>query len=325
MAEGSNLGPETLQQLYSEVERISSTYPRSPIHHVLGDLVETQDVAFRLLEGRQRPNQTKDLYLLSGLLSLMLAKASHDLGDPHSAMKQARTAYICADNAEHDGLRIRVRAQQSLMAYWAGWTSEAARYADLGHDLATRHTGSAAVWLMSQSARSWASLGDGERATEDLARATALQDDRESDDLDGLGGLMRFARCRQLYYGAETRIWIPGQEEQAEQAALTAIEAYEEAANTGSDDWAYGDDAGARADLAFVRATRGELEGAAEALAPVLELPVGQRVAGVIASTMRVHSALRDRQYAGSRVANRLRQEIEGYGQAPAAALTSGR
>ncbi|MFC4562365.1 helix-turn-helix domain-containing protein [Nocardiopsis mangrovi] len=325
LAEGTNVGPETLAELSDEVQRIASVYPRSPLHHVLGDLIEAQNIAFVLLEGRQQPNQTKDLYMLAGLLSLMLAKASHDLGDPRAAMKQARTAYVCADNADHNGLRVRIRAQQSLMAYWAGWTSEASRYAQLGRDLATPHTGTAGVWLLAQSARTWAALGHGERASQDLDAATDLQDAAEHDDLDAFGGLMRFARCRQLYYGADTRIWIPGQEEAAEQAAIEAINAYEEAAAGQSDDWAYGDDAGARSDLAFVRATQGDADGAADALSQVLALPVDQRVAGVVASAMRVHGALRDSRFAGSRTANTLRQQIEGYGQASAAALTPGR
>jgi transcriptional regulator with XRE-family HTH domain len=322
IAEGTNIGPETLQQLFEEVRRISSVYPRNPIHSVLGDLIEAQNVAFVLLEGRQQPNQTRDLYLLAGLLSLMLAKASHDLGDPASAMKQARTAYICADNADHNGLRARIRAQQSLMAYWAGWTSDAARYAALGRDLAQPGSGTAGLWLLAQSARTRAAVGDGESSAQDLEAATRLKEVLEPDDLDAFGGLMRFADCRFRYYEADTRIWIPGQEEAAERAGLEAITAYEEAAAAGSDDWAYGDDAGARADVAFVRAMRGEVDGAEEALAPVLALPSDQRVAGVVASALRVHGALSNSRYVGSRAAGRLRQQIESYGQASAGALS---
>ncbi|WP_233570778.1 hypothetical protein [Nocardiopsis sp. Huas11] len=325
MAEGTNVGVETIQELFEEVSRLAKAYPRAALHEVLGDLIEAQDVAFMLLEGRQRPNQTRDLYLLSGLLSMMLAKASHDLGDPHAAMKQARTAFICADNADHNGLRVRVRAQQSLMAYWAGWPTEAARYAELARDLATEHTGTAAIWLMSQSARTWASLGSGERALNDLREATALRERLHTDDLDELGGLMRFAHCRQLYYGAETQIWIPGREAQAQQVAQEAVNLYETAAAEGSDDWAYQDEAGARADLGYARASLGEAEGATQALRPVLDLPATKRVAGVVNSVMRVHSALRGSEYAGSKAVARLRQEIEAYSQTPASALTSGR
>jgi hypothetical protein len=43
------------------------------------------------------------------------SKASHDLADPHAAMLQARTAVLCADQADHDGLRAWLRGLQSLV------------------------------------------------------------------------------------------------------------------------------------------------------------------------------------------------------------------
>jgi transcriptional regulator with XRE-family HTH domain len=52
--EGSNVGPETLEQLRDEVARLALAYRPSPVATLLGDLVNVQDVAFRLLEGRQR-------------------------------------------------------------------------------------------------------------------------------------------------------------------------------------------------------------------------------------------------------------------------------
>ncbi|WP_236700750.1 hypothetical protein [Allosalinactinospora lopnorensis] len=136
---------------------------------------------------------------------------------------------------------------------------------------------------------------------------------------------MRFAPCRQAYYDAETRIWVPGEEEEAKHAATRAVAAYESAHESQSDDWAFGDEAGARADLAFAHICLGEVEGAQEALAPVLSLPAEQRIAGIVGSVMRVHTSLRKPGYAGSSTVRQLREEIEVYAQPPAAALTAGR
>ncbi|WP_236700748.1 helix-turn-helix domain-containing protein [Allosalinactinospora lopnorensis] len=83
LVEGSNTGPETIQALYEETARISSVYPRVPLGDVLSDLIEAQDVAFRQLEGRQRPSQSKDLYVLAGILSIMLAKAPTTQATPN--------------------------------------------------------------------------------------------------------------------------------------------------------------------------------------------------------------------------------------------------
>ncbi|KJY34930.1 hypothetical protein [Streptomyces sp. NRRL S-495] len=42
----------------------------------------------------------------------MLATSSHNLGNPIAAMVQARTAAVCADNADHHTMRAWVRSLQ---------------------------------------------------------------------------------------------------------------------------------------------------------------------------------------------------------------------
>ncbi|WP_433259693.1 hypothetical protein ACQPYK_48895 (plasmid) [Streptosporangium sp. CA-135522] len=322
-AEGSNIGPETLDQLRAEVTRLTLAYQQQPLTTLMGDLIGLQDVAFRLLEGRQRPAEAAEMYLFAGVISGMLAKASHDLGDPHSAMTQARASFVCADNAGHDGLRAWTRGLQSMIAYWAGWPHEAARYAQAGGEFAARIRGTGSVWLPAQEARVWAVLGDGERAVAAIERANDAREQVELDDLDVLGGIMTFPRARQLYYAADARVWLPGDEQEADRVASEAITAYNQA---GPEERSYSDEAGARADQALARANMGDLDGAAEALAPVLELPVGQRIGGVVASAMRVHAALRAPGYQGAATAQNLQQQIEVYGQLSAgAALPRGR
>ncbi|WP_326829263.1 hypothetical protein OIE13_34295 [Streptosporangium sp. NBC_01810] len=322
-AEGSNIGPETLDQLRAEVTRLTLAYQQQPLTTLMGDLIGLQDVTFRLLEGRQRPAEATEMYLFAGVISGMLAKASHDLGDPHSAMTQARTASVCADNAGHDGLRVWTYGLKSLIAYWAGWPHEAARYVQVGAEVAARTRGTGSVWLLAQEARVWAVLGDGQRAVAAIECANDAREQVEPDDLDSLGGIMTFPLARQLYYAADARVWIPGQESAADRVAGEAVTAY---SNAAPEERSYGDEAGAGADQALARVNMGDLEGAAEVLRPVLELPVDQRIGGVVASTMRVHAALRAPSYQGAAVARNLQQQIEVYGQTSAgAALLRGR
>lgn len=323
LVEGTNVGPETLAQLRDEVARLALAYPLQPLPILLGDLTDLQDIAFRLLEGRQRPAETADLYLLTGAICGMLAKASHDLGDPHAAMTQARTAYICADSAGHDGLRTWTRGLQSLIAYWAGWPNDAVRYAQLGRDADAGTVGTAAVWLPAQEARAWAVLGDGERVEDAIGRANDARDSVRPDELDHLGGIMSFTRPRQLYYAADAYVWLPGAETQAEHAAAEAVTAYKHAEPA---EQSFSDEAGSRADQALARARRGELDGAAEALRLVLDLPSEQRIGGIIASAMRIHAVLRDPAYRAAPIAQQLQHQIESYCQLPAsAALPRGR
>jgi len=199
LAESGNLGPETLEQLRDDVSRLANAYVAKPVVAIIGNLVETQDTIFTLLEGRQKPGQSRELYLLAGVVSGLIAKTSHDLGRYHEAMTQARSVFVCADNAGHDGLRAFARALQSLVAYWAGRPQEAVRYAQAGAELATNVTGTLGAWLPALEARAWAQLGDAGEATHAVERAQAARDRVAADDLDAIGGLLTFPRAKQHY------------------------------------------------------------------------------------------------------------------------------
>jgi hypothetical protein len=312
-AEGSNVGPETMTEIQAEVARLAAAYPQQPLPTLLGDLVQVQDVTFRLLEGRQPPAQTRDLYAWAGMTSGMLAKASHDLGDPRAAMTQARTAFVCAETADHDSLRTWVRGLQSLIAYWAGWPNEALRFARLGAEPAKRTSGTAQVWISSLEARAWALFGNGDQAQSCIDRADDVRERTTPDDLDAMGGILTFTRPRQLYYAADALAWLPEQRRTAEERAITAVEEYERSPEV---DRSFGDESGARTDLAVARVRLGDTEGAREALEPVLDLPVPKRINGIVASVQRVHTALREAATAGSRQASDLQEEIEVFASA---------
>jgi tetratricopeptide (TPR) repeat protein len=318
-ADGSTVGPETLAQLHDEIGGLADAYPRVPLTSLLGDLVDVQDTAFRILEdGRVRPAQAQELYLLAGIASGMLAKASHDLGDPRSAMTQARTAYVCAENAEHPSLRAWVRGLQSLITYWAGRPQDAAHYAALGEAHTEGLHGTATVWLASLAARAHAMLGDADAARDAIRRADTSRETVRPDDLDAYGGLLTFPRPRQLYYAAEAVVYLGDNAEAAQAHAGAAVEAYRTAPR---EDWAFGDEAGARTNLAIARVAGGELEGAAEAVRPVLELPFEQRNFGIVVSARRVHEALCDTRFRTARAAIDVREQIEEFSATSTAAV----
>ncbi len=64
-----------------------------------------------------------------------------------------------------------------------------------------------------------------------------------------------------------------------------------------------------------------EVDGARDALAPVLELAPERRIGGIVTSAARVHHALSDQRHASSPVARNIREEIEAFCRVPAAAL----
>ncbi len=286
--EASNVGAETLDQLIDDVRRLVTAYNQQPLPTLLSDLVDTQNRAFELLEGRQPPAQARDLYLIAGIACGLMAKASHDLGAFHDAMTQARTGYACADNAGHDGLRAWIRGLQAAFTYWHGRLEDSLRYAQLGVEAAGR--GSASVWLASAEARALAALNRLEETHAALVRAAEARDRVQPDELDSLGGICIFSRPRQLYFAAEALSW-GGQPEatRAERLALEALDAY---AAAPAQDRSFGHEANTRAALAVARVFQGEVDGAAEALASVLELLPAQRNHGIVIGVERVRTAL---------------------------------
>ena len=308
--ETSNVGTETLDQLIDDVRRLVIAYPQQPLPSLLGALVDTQDRAFGLLEGRQRPEQTRDLYLIAGIACGLMAKASHDLGAPHDAMTHARTGYACADNAGHDGLRAWTRGLQAQITYWSGRLDDSVRYAQLGAEAAARSRGTAGIWLASSEARSLAALDRLEDAHTALVRATEAREQVQPDELDSLGGICTFSRPRQLYYAADALAW--GGEAEANHTERLALEALDAYAGAPDQDRSFGDEAGTSSALAVARVLRREIDGAAEALTPVLELPPSKRIHGIVTSVEHVRTALRAVKNPGRDVTE-LAGAIEGF------------
>ena len=222
----AGLTADAMDQLHDDVHYLATAYPQRPLSEILGDLISTQDVIFSLLEQRQQPSQARHLYFLAGVTGGLLAKASHDLTDPHAAMTQARTAFLCADNADHDGLRAWLRGLQALVAYWAGRHNEAIRYAKQGAEFAVGAHNSSMVWLSMNEARSWAALGNAASTTAAIQRAEDAWDTVQPDEMDELDGIATFTRPRHLYYAADALAWLPAEARQAERYSTEAVAAY---------------------------------------------------------------------------------------------------
>lgn len=312
VAARSRLSDEALEQIHDDVRYVAVAYPRRPLTEVLSHLVEAQDLVFAFLEHRQRADHLRHLYFLGGVTGGLLAKASHDLGNSHAALTHARTALSCADNADHNGLRAWVRGLQSLVSYWAGDPHESVRYAQLGAGHAERSNSTTGVWLPVSEARAWAALGNAEAAREALERADHAWGAVRNDDLDDVGGICTFGRARQLYYAADALAWLPGEAAGGQQYSTMAVGAYSDQSGP---DWAFGDAAGSQAAMALTRIAQRDLEGAAEAMAPVLELPADHRINGIVHSARRVHRALRSAGLGGRE--RSLQEEIENFGRMP--------
>lgn len=277
----------TLDQLREDVARLCQAYPQQSVNLLVPELAQTQNAVFTLLERNNRPADARELYLMAGVVSGMLAKASHDMGDSHAASTQARAAFTAAELADHNGLRAWIRGLQSLVAYWAGRFGDSVKYAQEGQRFSA--SGTAGAWLPVSEARAWAAMGDVEHTTQCIKQADYNWQAMDTDELDELGGIATFTHSRHLYYVADALAWLPGQAGEAAQRAHTAVQAYQD---RNAADWAFGDEAGSRTDLAIAHVHLRDVEAVQQALQPVLDLPQALRINGIVRSVNRVERAL---------------------------------
>lgn len=308
-AEQSNVGPHTLEQFRADLVRIVTTYTNRPVYPIFVELRELRNRAFELLEGRQYPEQSRELYLVAGALCGVLANASFHLGWLHAAETQARTAFLCAELAGNNALRAWIRGTQSLVAYWDERPRAAVELAKDGWRYLPE-TGTARVRLASIEARAHARLRD-QRATEDaIARAEQARDDvRGPDDP---GGVFAFRQAKQSLYTATARLWLGGQDSytDAERDAAHALELYEA---DPPEKRRLGEICLARLDLTAARLGQDDLNGAAEQLQDVLAISAQRLIDPVSRRLHQVGRALQRPRYQTSALALDLHDQIRGF------------
>ncbi|MEV5847414.1 hypothetical protein AB0M32_36170 [Streptomyces sp. NPDC051985] len=305
------VGEDTLGLLDDEVQRLITEYPRQPLSTIWPDLLETHDQVFRLLDGgRVRPSQLRDLYAKAAMLSFLVAKGFNDMEDPSQAITMTRVAAACARDAEHDGLIALTLGLKSLIAYWADRPEDAYHFASQGAETASDERGTVGLWLLGLKARAAAVLGDEETVSATNGLAYARRDHVTPDDLDALGGLFTYAPEKQLYYTVEAGALLGQGDARLAAEAEQAVRGFSDPTDS---NWAFGDLAGAQCNLSLVRLHAGDVDGAAEAIRPVLELPASHRNNGIVVSAQRVRASLMRSPVRTAVTARDLSAEIEAF------------
>ncbi|GGU48251.1 hypothetical protein GCM10010211_10570 [Streptomyces albospinus] len=267
-AESTNVGDVALEQLLAETRALAAAYLSSaePPLAVFAKARVMRNRIFALLEGHQHPRQTTELYVLAGYLCGLLAWISSDMGEPHRADTQGRTAWLCAELADHDGLRAWTLSTRMKVALWDGRTQEAITLARRGS--AYRSQGTVGVLLALQEADAWARLGAPDNAQAALARADEARSAQHGSD--DIGGLFACDDFRRINYATGVQLRTG--------RAATALDAAAGALTIPARR-AYGTEAQMRITLACAHMALGHPEGALEALEPVLALAPEQRLA----------------------------------------------
>lgn len=312
LAEESNVGDLTVEQLQADIHRISQNYLRTQTKALFVRTRAVRDRAFRLLSGRQSPNQARDLYATAGWALTLLGWMAVDLGRPDVAESHTRTAWACADAADHDDLRAWVRATQHTAAYWQDDFAAAAAYARDGLQYAR---GSSTLFLASASAVDLARSGRHDEAREALSIAMRTT---VRTDVPEFGGpfLCTPERAEGIWSDAHLAL---GEVVETLKHADHGVAMFEAAPHAIRN---FGSERMVRLQLAKAHLQLGELDGATEAVSAVLSTPVEYRVRPLIHRISEVAALTRLSRHATDSKALALHGSIRVFSRHPAIRAT---
>lgn len=313
--ESSDLGPATMDMYRSELRELSNLFLHQPIATLFPRLVQLRSAMLGHLYRHQPLRRSRELYALTGMACVVLAHASHVLGNRACGAAHTRLARLCAQEADHVELHAWALGTQALLAESDKRPADALRcLSAAGAELQrSRVPGTAAVRLASYEGRISARVGDQERAHAALATATNAREyvgaNGDLADLDDIGGILSFPAAKHEFFSAETNLLL-GRNERAEHDAAAAIAGY-----TGGppEQRSYGDLALAWLDVAAARLANGDLDGVQEAIQPVLALPGDLRIEPLRVPLSALVWNLAQHRYHGSQLARDVRTALESY------------
>jgi transcriptional regulator with XRE-family HTH domain len=299
----------TLEEVNAEVERLTREHLYQSSISTFPDTLQTRDKIYRLLEYQQYPRQTTHLYYLASVICALLADMSANVGFPRAALEQARAGWAYAEIIGHNSLRLWCRIKEAALADAEDRPQRALDLVSSASSWATEPLGKVSLYnaLAVYSART----ARADEARVALTRAFDAHDSSpgSSDLFDHLGGMFSYPREKLLQVSGTTYLEL-GDISVAENNSAEAITYYE----TGPlERRARGNEASARIDVGHSRLLRGDVEGASEALEPVLQLPTSRRI-GFVGSRLRnFQSTLRNQNVATSHFGRDLMQSIEEF------------
>lgn len=218
----TNVDTVQLDDLWSDIDYLSNAYTRTSPDSVLRQLSFVQQRAASLLKGRQRPNQTKDLYLVNAKACAMMAWMAGDLGNYGVAQELNATAWLYTQTADDYLARRWVRTTQARVAFWAGNAVESAQLAAEG--LKYKVGGMTDAPLILAEARGWSSVQAKAQVLDAIARWTRIED--SNPDIPDEDRFFNIGKDRR-HYMAGTSLLSVGQTAHALKEFQTARQVYD--------------------------------------------------------------------------------------------------
>ena len=309
-AEERDIGDATLEQLHSDVIRLSHDYMTGEPFTLFQEMRRVRDRMYAALDRRLWPRDQTDLYLLVGCVNCLMASAAHDLGYPHASEELIRAGWAYAVAIDHKPLMAKLRADLAHVAFWQNRPRQSRDLA--GSGLQYLADGPNAAQLHLKYGRAAAQLGDADVARKAIGQAWHARELPDQDELLQLGGEFGFSRASQHYLAGSILLEITGAERDAITELEHAMELYAAGPERG-EDHSFELRMLAHINLAVARLRVGELDAAKPALLPVLALPPGQRIDPLPQRLDTVRAELASSRYHGSAQASDLAEQIEDF------------
>ncbi len=301
----SQVADTTIDRYSGQVTVLAKGFEAASPLPLLLETRRLRDRVAAVLRGHLRLDQARDLYLLGAQVCGLLAWMTGDLGNFRAADTHAWTAWLCAEQAGHDGARAWVRATQAKLAYWDGRYSESAQLAE--HGLTFGNGDTARTFLALFQARALAQAGRRDEARLALTLAENERDHVTAPDLTG--GVWGLTPGRYHGMAASTHMLL----DEPAQVLADASEAITLSESAPAGERHIYSEMLARIDQAQAHLHQPDLDGASGALRPVLELHPDSRIEPLIRRLARLQHALATPRLASAARARDLQEEIETY------------
>jgi hypothetical protein len=301
----SEVADTTIDRYSGQVRELARGFESAPPLPLLLETRRLRDRVAAVLRGHLRLDQARDLYLLGAQVCGLLAWMTGDLGNFRAADTHAWTAWLCAEQAGHDGARAWVRATQAKLAYWDGRYAESAQLAEHGLTFGSGDT--ARTFLALFQARALAQAGRRDEARLALGQAGTERGQVTAPDLTG--GVWGLTPGRYHGMAASTRMLL----DEPAQVLADASEAITLSESAPAGERHIYSEMLARIDQAQAHLHQPDLDGARSALRPVLELHPDSRIEPLIRRLARLRPALTTPLLASAARARDLQEEIETY------------
>jgi hypothetical protein len=310
-AEQRGIGDATLEQLRSDVIRLSREYMTGEPFPLFLEMRRVRSRMHDAVDRRMWPRDGAQLYLLLGCVNCLMANVASDLDNPQAAEELARAGWAYAVAIDHRPLMAQLRLSLTDIAYWHDQARRASEYALGG--LQYLAAGPTAAQLHLKYARAAAKAGETEAAQQAIAAASEARQRDYTDDLLEMGGEFRLSWASHHSLAGSALIDIPG----AEGAAAAELEQAADLYQSGEpgEEFRYTLEARARIDLGTARLRTGALDAAAEAIEPVLALPPAKRTLELPQRMRAISVELSKPIFRSSPLAGDLGDRIEEFGR----------